>query len=124
MARLSKVSRLGPLPEAAEGAESEYGINNAEFSEKRLSQSASKDSLRRPKYTVEISSSGAKAGDRGSGERFHEVPPTYHRRRPTTTYKLYKRRWLGLLQLALLNLIFGWNVNKNRPFPGYLSGLY
>lgn len=28
----------------------------------------------------------------------------------TVTYKLYKRRWVGLMQLALLNMLFGWNV--------------
>jgi hypothetical protein len=28
----------------------------------------------------------------------------------TVTYKLYKRRWIGLIQLVLLNMLFGWNV--------------
>jgi hypothetical protein len=25
-------------------------------------------------------------------------------------YRLYKRRWVGLIQLVLLNMLFGWNV--------------
>jgi hypothetical protein len=26
------------------------------------------------------------------------------------TYRLYKQRWVGLIQLVLLNMLFGWNV--------------
>jgi hypothetical protein len=33
----------------------------------------------------------------------------------TVTYKLYKRRWIGLTQLVLLNMLFGWNVCQFNP---------
>ena len=37
-----------------------------------------------------------------SGERATEITGV--------SYKLYKRRWVGLAQLVLLNFFFGWNV--------------
>jgi len=36
----------------------------------------------------------------------------------TTTYKVYKRRWFGLVQLTLLNIIVSWDVRIHPlPFP-------
>jgi hypothetical protein len=32
--------------------------------------------------------------------------------RGATTYKVYKRRWFGLFQLALLNIIVSWDVSN------------
>ncbi len=31
---------------------------------------------------------------------------------PPTEYKVYKRRWFGLVQLTLLNIIVSWDVSK------------
>jgi hypothetical protein len=30
----------------------------------------------------------------------------------TTTYKVYKRRWFGLVQIVLLNIVVSWDVSK------------
>jgi hypothetical protein len=34
---------------------------------------------------------------------------------PTTEYRVYKRRWFGLFQLVLLNIIVSWDVCANLP---------
>ena len=35
---------------------------------------------------------------------------------PVTEYKVYKRRWFGLVQLTLLNIIVSWDVSAaNKP---------
>lgn len=31
-------------------------------------------------------------------------------------YRVYKRRWFGLTQLVLLNIIVSWDVGKIQPF--------
>jgi hypothetical protein len=40
------------------------------------------------------------------------------------TYKLYKRRWIGLMQLVLVNALFGWNVCQSNPIPAPQSRRY
>lgn len=37
-----------------------------------------------------------------------------------TDYKTYRRRWLGLVVLTLLNIIVSWDVSR-RPLPAYLA---
>jgi hypothetical protein len=55
-----------------------------------------------PEKTVTGASSGASAvGERPEGELAVATP---------RTYKTYKRRWFGLLQLVLLNIIVSWDV--------------
>ena len=42
----------------------------------------------------------------------------FHRRtRSHSHFKVYKRRWWGLLQLALLNIVVSWDVSLLRTFP-------
>lgn len=36
------------------------------------------------------------------------------------TYKVYKRRWFGLAQLTLLNIIVSWDVSCAPSLAGYL----
>ncbi|KAI4253402.1 MAG: hypothetical protein LQ352_003721, partial [Teloschistes flavicans] len=36
---------------------------------------------------------------------------------PTTVYRVYKRRWFGLLQLVLMNIIVSWDVSTPVPSP-------
>jgi hypothetical protein len=43
---------------------------------------------------------GADGGPDANGDAAHAA----------TTYKVYKRRWFGLFQLALLNIIVSWDV--------------
>jgi hypothetical protein len=45
----------------------------------------------------------------GEGARGVEGRHTAH---GATTYKVYKRRWFGLFQLALLNIIVSWDVSN------------
>jgi hypothetical protein len=47
------------------------------------------------------SSGASAAGARPEGELAVATP---------RTYKTYKRRWFGLLQLVLLNIIVSWDV--------------
>jgi MFS transporter, FLVCR family, MFS-domain-containing protein 7 len=35
---------------------------------------------------------------------------------PVTEYKVYKRRWFGLVQLTLLNVIVSWDVSATDDF--------
>jgi hypothetical protein len=56
----------------------------------------------KPEKTVTGGSSGASAaGQRPEGELAVEAPQQY---------KTYRRRWFGLLQLVLLNIIVSWDV--------------
>ena len=34
----------------------------------------------------------------------------------TTDFKVYKRRWIGLLQLVLLNIVVSWDVSLSRIY--------
>jgi hypothetical protein len=51
-----------------------------------------------------LSSAGAAAGQQPEGEVAAEPP---------REYKTYKRRWFGLLQLVLLNIIVSWDVGNS-----------
>jgi FLVCR family MFS transporter 7 len=52
---------------------------------------------------------GAREGSRGT-EGGHTANETHGD--GATTYKVYKRRWFGLFQLALLNIIVSWDVSN------------
>lgn len=44
--------------------------------------------------------------------------------RESVVYKVYKRRWFGLVQLTLLNIIVSWDVSfKSHLVPSYLATL-
>ena len=36
-------------------------------------------------------------------------------------YKVYKRRWFGLMQLVLLNIIVSWDVSSGAAFPFFVG---
>lgn len=35
---------------------------------------------------------------------------------PTVQYRVYKRRWFGLVQLILLNIVVSWDVSQEPPY--------
>lgn len=37
-------------------------------------------------------------------------------------YRVYKRRWLGLVQLTLLNIVISWEVSHPLPFKPHVIG--
>lgn len=46
-----------------------------------------------------------------------DVRPNIHTRTTSTAtqqYRVYKRRWVGLIQLVLLNIIISWDVSKSE----------
>ncbi len=55
---------------------------------------------------IENAGGTAGEGDEGSG----------------TVYRVYKRRWLGLAQLTLLNLVVSWDVSLASYFAASFSG--
>jgi hypothetical protein len=70
--------------------------------------------------------------DRGSNEA-REQPPKRKKKRfglgkkkesySHTHYKVYKRRWIGLGQLVLLNIVVSWDVSSRAvPFTLLLRG--
>lgn len=68
----------------------------------------------------ESSSSSAQRDGRVAGEGAHETPEGGRRwwkrgQRGTyshTHFKVYKRRWFGLAQLVLLNIVVSWDVSR------------
>lgn len=67
------------------------------------------DALTDPQPLSPESTRGRVGDGRGDGER--EAQPTM-----LVRYRVYKRRWFGLLQLVLLNIVVSWDVRYHELF--------
>jgi hypothetical protein len=66
-----------------------------------LSEVTSNDGLLSEEDGAREGARGVEGGPDANGDAAHGA----------TTYKVYKRRWFGLVQLALLNIIVSWDVS-------------
>jgi hypothetical protein len=67
-----------------------------------LSEVTSNDGLLSEEDGAGEGARGVEGGHTANGDAAHGA----------TTYKVYKRRWFGLFQLALLNIIVSWDVSN------------
>jgi hypothetical protein len=67
-----------------------------------LSEVTSNDGLLSEEDGAGGGARGVEVGHTANGDAAHGV----------ATYKVYKRRWFGLFQLALLNIIVSWDVSN------------
>ena len=75
--------------------------SNASADPSALSEVTSNDGLLSGEDGTGEGARGAEGGPNANGDAAHGA----------TTYKVYKRRWFGLFQLALLNIIVSWDVS-------------
>lgn len=102
------MSEFPPTNDTTSPKETEGGFVDIEIKEKG-DNSASLKTLRSVEVSVESNLPERRNSNSAvNGGRFRQTTTTTGT--PLVTYKLYKRRWIGLIQLVLLNMLFGWNV--------------
>ena len=50
------------------------------------------------------------------GESNLDGAPEGHEHGQAPVYRVYKRRWFGLMQLVLMNIIVSWDVSQSFPY--------
>lgn len=69
--------------------------------EKKVARTGAEDRASADDVTIELGET-RRPGSNGAGDQHP----------PLTEYKVYKRRWFGLVQLTLLNIIVSWDVSS------------
>ncbi|CAK7200014.1 hypothetical protein SEUCBS139899_002702 [Sporothrix eucalyptigena] len=80
---------------------------NSGEAEVELAERSSQGNIQNPKEDED----GVMGGSRGDGG----VDTGFDHNAPVTEYKVYKRRWFGLVQLTLLNIIVSWDWLTYSP---------
>lgn len=69
-----------------------------------------------PKDSESSDTTASRPTTANQGHHFDGAPQDHGEEHATPVYRVYKRRWFGLMQLVLMNIIVSWDVSSIFAF--------